>query len=39
MFLVDRLARRWGVQPVEGGKIVWFEVPVEDCSPDSAAEG
>ncbi len=29
MFLVDRLARRWGVLPVDDtGKVVWFEVPV-----------
>jgi anti-sigma regulatory factor (Ser/Thr protein kinase) len=28
MFLLDRLARRWGVDadPVTGGKVVWFEV-------------
>jgi anti-sigma regulatory factor (Ser/Thr protein kinase) len=28
MFLVDRLAKRWGVDadPVAGGKVVWFEV-------------
>jgi anti-sigma regulatory factor (Ser/Thr protein kinase) len=28
MLLVDRLARRWGVEadPVTGGKVVWFEV-------------
>jgi anti-sigma regulatory factor (Ser/Thr protein kinase) len=28
MFLLDRLAKRWGVDadPVTGGKVVWFEV-------------
>jgi len=28
MFLVDRLAKRWGVDadPVAGGKVVWFEL-------------
>ena len=26
--LFNTLASNWGVQPVEGGKIVWFELPV-----------
>jgi anti-sigma regulatory factor (Ser/Thr protein kinase) len=26
MMLVDRLANRWGVAPVEGGKRVWFDL-------------
>ena len=27
--LFDTLASNWGVQPVEGGKVVWFELPVD----------
>ena len=26
ILLVERLARRWGVEPVDTGKTVWFEV-------------
>jgi anti-sigma regulatory factor (Ser/Thr protein kinase) len=26
LLLVDRIARRWGVEPHEPGKAVWFEV-------------
>ena len=26
LLLVDRIARRWGVDPQAGGKCVWFEV-------------
>ena len=27
--LFETLASDWGVQPVEGGKVVWFELPVD----------
>ena len=26
LVIVDRLSRRWGVDPSEGGKCVWFEI-------------
>jgi len=41
MFIVDRLARRWGVEPMAQGKIVWFEVPVSslEARTKGAAEG
>ncbi|MEU2237834.1 ATP-binding protein [Streptomyces sp. NPDC018338] len=26
LLIVDRLARRWGAEPVDGGKCVWLEV-------------
>lgn len=29
--LVESLARRWGVEPVERGKVVWAEIFAEDC--------
>jgi serine phosphatase RsbU (regulator of sigma subunit)/anti-sigma regulatory factor (Ser/Thr protein kinase) len=29
--LVERLARRWGVEPVARGKVVWAEILSEDC--------
>lgn len=29
LYLVEQLARRWGVQPTLGGKTVWFEL---DCA-------
>jgi hypothetical protein len=29
--LFNTLASDWGVQPVMGGKIVWFELPVDYC--------
>ncbi|MEU3483122.1 ATP-binding protein [Streptomyces sp. NPDC033754] len=28
LLIVDRLARRWGAEPVDGGKCVWLEVAV-----------
>ena len=28
LFLVDRLARRWGATRVSTGKVVWFEQPL-----------
>ncbi len=34
MVIVDELARRWGVEPTGGGKVVWFEVPVHPAQPD-----
>ena len=38
--LFDTLASNWGVQPVEGGKIVWFELPVDfPVKPDSVSDG
>ncbi|MCW2569463.1 MAG: hypothetical protein JWN54_3560 [Mycobacterium sp.] len=30
--LVESLARRWGVEPVERGKVVWAELFAEDCA-------
>jgi serine phosphatase RsbU (regulator of sigma subunit) len=27
LYLVDRLAKRWGSRPTRDGKVVWFEVP------------
>ena len=29
LFLVDTLADRWGVEPHQPGKSVWFELPLE----------
>ncbi|MGO8863384.1 MAG: SpoIIE family protein phosphatase [Acidimicrobiales bacterium] len=38
--LFDTLAQIWGVQPVEGGKIVWFELPVDYSSaPAGVSDG
>jgi GAF domain-containing protein/anti-sigma regulatory factor (Ser/Thr protein kinase) len=38
--LFDTLASNWGVQPVEGGKIVWFEIPVDfPVKPASLSDG
>ena len=28
LFLVDRIAERWGVNPAPAGTCVWFELPV-----------
>ncbi|MDA8320693.1 MAG: SpoIIE family protein phosphatase [Actinomycetota bacterium] len=28
LYLVDQLASRWGSRPTEGGKAVWFEIPI-----------
>lgn len=28
LFLVDRIAERWGVSPAPAGTCVWFELPV-----------
>lgn len=38
MVLVDALATRWGVDPVEGGKVVWFEVGGPGAEGDAPAE-
>jgi anti-sigma regulatory factor (Ser/Thr protein kinase) len=38
--LFDTLASNWGVQAVEGGKIVWFEVPVDfPVTPVNVSDG
>ena len=38
--LFNTLASDWGVQAVEGGKIVWFELPVDfPVSPSSVSDG
>ena len=38
--LFNSLASNWGVQAVAGGKIVWFELPVEfPVSPTSVSDG
>jgi anti-sigma regulatory factor (Ser/Thr protein kinase) len=38
--LFKTLASNWGVQPVEGGKIVWFELPVDfPVTPLSVSDG
>jgi len=38
--LFNTLASNWGVQAVDGGKIVWFELPVEfPVSPASVSDG
>ncbi len=38
--LFNTLASNWGVQAVEGGKIVWFELPVDfPVTPTSISDG
>ena len=38
--LFNTLASNWGVQAVDGGKIVWFELPVDfPVSPGSVSDG
>lgn len=38
--LFNTLASDWGVQPVMGGKIVWFELPVDYVvAPDGVSDG
>jgi len=38
--LFSKLASDWGVQPVDGGKIVWFELPVDfPVTPSSVSDG
>jgi PAS domain S-box-containing protein len=29
LYLVDQLAERWGSRPTDGGKAVWFEMPIQ----------
>ena len=36
MLLLERLARRWGVDSTDGGKTVWFEVNRSATSPTVA---
>ncbi|MFD6420037.1 SpoIIE family protein phosphatase [Streptomyces sp. NPDC060194] len=33
LFLVNRLARRWGATRLSTGKVVWFELPRPDAQP------
>ena len=38
--LFNTLASNWGVQAVDGGKIVWFELPVDfPVAPASVSDG
>jgi GAF domain-containing protein len=38
--LFNTLASNWGVQPVLGGKIVWFEIPVDySVAPPGVSDG
>lgn len=30
MFVIDRLVVRWGTRPLEGGKVVWAELPRDE---------
>lgn len=39
MVIVDELARRWGVEPTGGGKVVWFEVPLHEPRSPGRARG
>ncbi len=32
LYLVDQLATRWGSRPTQGGKLVWFEIPVRSSA-------
>ncbi|NSC23651.1 SpoIIE family protein phosphatase [Streptomyces albus subsp. chlorinus] len=34
LYLVNRLARRWGATRLSTGKVVWFELPVPDPAPE-----
>jgi signal transduction histidine kinase len=36
LVLVDRMAAAWGVDPLDRGKVVWFELPREpvEVAPD-----
>jgi anti-sigma regulatory factor (Ser/Thr protein kinase) len=31
--LVDTMARRWGIEPVPGGKVIWFEGSIAPTGP------
>ncbi|CAL9546661.1 SpoIIE family protein phosphatase [Streptomyces sp. enrichment culture] len=35
LYLVNRLARRWGATRLSTGKVVWFELPVPEPEPES----
>ncbi|MFB7428810.1 SpoIIE family protein phosphatase, partial [Streptomyces hydrogenans] len=37
LFLVNRLARRWGVTRLSGGKVVWFELALPQSSTPTPA--
>ncbi|MFJ6617856.1 ATP-binding protein [Kitasatospora sp. NPDC091335] len=37
--VVDRLARAWGSQPEDGGKLVWLEVPRPPALAAAGADG
>jgi GAF domain-containing protein/anti-sigma regulatory factor (Ser/Thr protein kinase) len=38
--LFNTLASDWGVQPVQGGKIVWFEIPIDfPVAPSRVSDG
>lgn len=40
MFLVDRIAERWGIDEVNGCRVVWFEVATDGCGAgDASASG
>ncbi len=36
MWLVEELARSWGVTPINDGKVVWFELELEPGSAEPA---
>jgi anti-sigma regulatory factor (Ser/Thr protein kinase) len=36
LMIVEALAAEWGVDDVEGGKVVWFELAVDDPDPAMA---
>ncbi|OEV10866.1 serine/threonine protein phosphatase, partial [Streptomyces nanshensis] len=38
LYLVNRLARRWGATRLSTGKVVWFELPVPDAAPEPDPE-
>lgn len=41
LLLVDGIATRWGIEPLERGKVVWFELPrqpVIDLLDDAALD-
>ncbi|MEV7520324.1 ATP-binding protein [Streptomyces sp. NPDC091371] len=39
LLIVDRLARRWGAEPLDGGKRVWVEVSEPRRIAEAAVEG
>ncbi|UNS98715.1 SpoIIE family protein phosphatase [Streptomyces tubbatahanensis] len=38
LYLVNRLARRWGATRLSTGKVVWFELPCPEPAPEAAPE-